>query len=64
MAHSSQSTVTGGDIIRVIFAILLPPVGVFLQVGLGLHFWLNIILTLLGYIPGLVHAIWIIATRR
>ena len=33
----------------------------FFQVGLGLHFWLNIVLTLLGYIPGLVHAIWIIA---
>jgi uncharacterized membrane protein YqaE (UPF0057 family) len=41
----------------------LPPVGVFLRVGFGLHFWLNILLTLLGYIPGLVHAIWIIATK-
>ncbi len=48
-------------VLRVILAILLPPVGVFLKVGLGLHFWLNILLTLLGYIPGLVHAIWIIA---
>ncbi len=50
-----------GDFIRVLFSVLLPPVGVFLQVGLGFHFWLNIVLTLLGYIPGLVHAIWIIA---
>ena len=48
-------------ILRVIFAVLLPPVGVFLKVGLGLQFWLNIVLTLLGYIPGLVHAIWIIS---
>jgi uncharacterized membrane protein YqaE (UPF0057 family) len=57
------------DVIRIILSILLPPLGVFLQVGLGLQFWLNILLTLLGYIPGLVHAIWIIAkvgpqTRR
>jgi len=51
------------DIVRVIFAILLPPVGVFLQVGLGLQFWLNILLTLLGYIPGIIHAIWIIARK-
>jgi len=51
------------DIIRIILAILLPPLGVLLQVGLGLHFWLNILLTLLGYIPGIVHAIWIIARR-
>ncbi|WP_110655071.1 YqaE/Pmp3 family membrane protein [Salinicola halimionae] len=51
------------DIIRIIVAIILPPVGVFLQVGLGLQFWINIVLTLLGYIPGIIHAIWIIATR-
>ena len=51
------------DIIRVIIAILLPPLGVFLQVGLGKDFWINILLTLLGYIPGLVHAIWIIAKK-
>lgn len=49
------------DLIRVLFSILLPPVGVFLQVGFGLHFWLNILLTLCGYLPGLVHAIWVIA---
>ena len=51
------------DIIRIIIAIFLPPLGVFLQVGLGGQFWLNILLTLLGYVPGLVHAIWIIAKK-
>lgn len=51
------------DLIRIIFAILLPPVGVFLQVGLGASFWINILLTLLGYIPGIVHAVWVIAKK-
>jgi uncharacterized membrane protein YqaE (UPF0057 family) len=51
------------DIIRIIVAIILPPLGVFLQVGIGAQFWINILLTLLGYIPGIVHAIWIIARR-
>jgi len=51
------------DLLRILLAILLPPLGVFLQVGIGLHFWINILLTLLGYIPGIVHAIWIIARR-
>jgi len=51
------------DIIRIIAAIVLPPLGVFLQVGIGKAFWLNILLTLLGYIPGIVHAIWIIAKK-
>lgn len=49
------------DLIRIIVAILLPPLGVFLQVGIGKHFWINIVLTLLGYIPGIVHAVYIIA---
>ncbi|GJL48814.1 YqaE/Pmp3 family membrane protein [Candidatus Nitrospira salsa] len=51
------------DVLRVLLSILLPPVGVFLQVGFGAQFWLNILLTLLGYIPGIVHAVWIIAKR-
>jgi uncharacterized membrane protein YqaE (UPF0057 family) len=51
------------DIIRIIFAIILPPLGVFLQVGFGLHFWLNILLTILGYIPGIIHALYIILKR-
>ena len=51
------------DILRIIIAILLPPLGVFLQVGIGGHFWLNILLTLLGYIPGIVHALYVILSR-
>ena len=49
------------DLLRIILAIILPPLGVFLQVGFGLQFWINIVLTLLGYIPGIIHAIWVIA---
>ena len=59
----TRRTATGGDIIRILLAIVLPPVGVFLQVGLGLHFWLNILLTIFGYIPGIIHAVWIILNR-
>lgn len=51
------------DILRLILSIIIPPLGVFLQVGLGGQFWLNVILTLLGYFPGLIHAVYIIFTR-
>ena len=51
------------DLIRILVAVLLPPLGVFLQVGIGGAFWLNILLTLLGYIPGIIHAVWVIARR-
>ncbi|MGB3210202.1 MAG: YqaE/Pmp3 family membrane protein [Desulforhopalus sp.] len=51
------------DLIRILLTIILPPVGVFLQVGIGLHFWINILLTLLGYIPGIIHGIWVILKK-
>jgi uncharacterized membrane protein YqaE (UPF0057 family) len=52
------------DILKVILAVILPPVAAFLQVGFSLHFFLNIVLTLFGYIPGLVHALWLVFTDR
>ncbi|KAA1474915.1 UPF0057-domain-containing protein [Dentipellis sp. KUC8613] len=42
------------------FAILLPPVGVFLERGCGADLLINILLTILGYIPGIIHALYII----
>ena len=61
MTDNSISTPNENQIIRILLAVLLPPLGIILQVGLTKHFWINIILTLLGYIPGLVHAVYIIA---
>lgn len=52
------------DVLRILLAILLPPVGVFLQVGIGVHFWINILLTILGYIPGIIHAIYVIVKYK
>lgn len=49
------------SIIRILLALLLPPLGVFLTVGIRGAFWINILLTLLGWIPGMVHAVWVIA---
>jgi len=62
VAPPAMATSTA-DLIRVLLSVLLPPLGVFLQEGLGTQFWINLILTLLGYVPGLVHAVWIIARR-
>lgn len=51
------------DILRVLLAILLPPLGVFLQEGIKTQFWINVILTLFGYVPGIIHAVWVILRR-
>lgn len=51
-------------IIKILLALFLPPVAAFLQVGLGLHFWLNILLTILGGLPGVVHALWLVVKDK
>ncbi|KAJ5582483.1 hypothetical protein N7535_001103 [Penicillium sp. DV-2018c] len=48
------------DICKIIFAIILPPLGVFLERGCGADLLINICLTILGWIPGIIHAIYII----
>jgi len=58
-----SSSTDSADLLRVLISVLLPPLGVFLQEGIGPQFWINVLLTLLGYVPGLVHAIWIIVRR-
>ena len=52
---------TASDFAKILFAILLPPLGVALEVGLTKQFWINVLLTLLGFIPGVVHAVYVIA---
>ncbi len=51
-------------IIKIIFCFILPPVTAFLQVGFGTHFWINLILTLLGFIPGMIHALWLTLSNQ
>jgi uncharacterized membrane protein YqaE (UPF0057 family) len=51
-------------ILKIIFAFLLPPVTAWLQVGITTHFWISIALTLLGGIPGILHAFWLVFTDQ
>lgn len=46
--------------VLIILAILLPPVAVFIKKNAGKDLIINIVLCLLGFIPGVVHAIWLI----
>lgn len=47
-------------ILKIILAILLPPLGILLHEGLTKRFWIDCLLTLLLYLPGLVYALYII----
>ncbi|XP_052194084.1 salt stress-induced hydrophobic peptide ESI3 [Diospyros lotus] len=46
--------------LEILLAILLPPVGVFLRYGIGVEFWIDLLLTILGYIPGILYAIYVL----
>jgi uncharacterized membrane protein YqaE (UPF0057 family) len=50
----------GVSIIKIILAVLLPPLAVFLHVGIGTQFWISLILTLLFWIPGVIYALLVV----
>jgi uncharacterized membrane protein YqaE (UPF0057 family) len=43
---------------RLLLCILIPPVGVFLTYGLSATLVINLLLTLFGWVPGIIHAVW------
>lgn len=51
------------EFIRLLLAFLIPPLAVYLQFGVGKRFWLNVVLTVCGFMPGMVHAVYIMTAR-
>ena len=45
------------SLLTIILSVLLPPVAVLMNRGFGSAFLLNVILTILGWVPGVIHAI-------
>ncbi len=41
---------------EIILAIFFPPIAILLRFGLTGKFWLNILLTMVGWLPGVIHA--------
>jgi len=51
-------------LLKIILAIYIPPVAAAMQVGITTHFWINLVLTLLGGFPGVLHALWLVLTDQ
>ncbi|KAM3095256.1 YqaE/Pmp3 family membrane protein [Phormidesmis sp. 146-12] len=51
-------------LIRLLLGILIPPIGVFLTYGISSALLINILLTLLGWVPGVIHAVWAITKHE
>ena len=47
------------SLLMILLTIFLPPVAVAIKEGIGLQFLLNVLLTLIGWLPGVVHAFWV-----
>ena len=47
-------------IVLIILALLLPPVAVFLKNGASKDLAINVLLCLLFYVPGIIHALWVV----
>ncbi|KAI6158254.1 hypothetical protein BKA82DRAFT_161788 [Pisolithus tinctorius] len=50
------------DVLLYFLAIFIPPLTVFFKRGCTADFWINICLWILGWIPGVLHA-WYIISR-
>jgi uncharacterized membrane protein YqaE (UPF0057 family) len=50
-------------ILLIILAILLPPLAVGLKLGFGKDFVINLIATLLFWIPGVIHALYLVLKK-
>jgi uncharacterized membrane protein YqaE (UPF0057 family) len=55
-----MSDLQTNTLLLIIIAILIPPLAVGLKSGIGGTLILNIVLTLIFYLPGLLHAIYVI----
>lgn len=51
-------------LLRIALGIVIPPIGVFLTTGISSAFLINILLTLLGWLPGSIHAVWVIVKHE
>ncbi|EFJ05789.1 hypothetical protein SELMODRAFT_136629 [Selaginella moellendorffii] len=54
---------TTATCLEILLAILLPPVGVFFKYGCEIEFWICLLLTVFGYIPGIIYAVYVIVGR-
>ncbi len=46
-------------ILQILLNIIFPPLGVAVAKGAGKDLLINILLTLLGFLPGVIHAFWV-----
>ncbi|KAI9129082.1 YqaE/Pmp3 family membrane protein [Acaryochloris sp. CCMEE 5410] len=49
--------------LQLALAIILPPFSIFFDEGFSITLIINILLTLIAWIPGSIHAVWVLSKR-
>lgn len=47
------------SVLTILITILLPPLAVAMKHGIGTTFLINLLLTLLGWLPGVIHGFYV-----
>jgi len=47
------------SLLTIILSILLPPLAVFLKYGIGSEFFISLVLTIIGWLPGVIYAFYV-----
>lgn len=56
-------SVDSNSLLLIILAIILPPVAMLVAKGVVAEFWISLVLTLFGYLPGAVYTLYILLKR-
>lgn len=55
-----RETVVDKKLLTIIAAVLLPPLGVYLKKDVGKELLICVVLTILGFLPGVIYALWVV----
>jgi uncharacterized membrane protein YqaE (UPF0057 family) len=59
--NREKAAPVASTLLQVIFAILIPPLGVYLHEGeINKRFWIDLLLTILFFVPGLIYALVVV----
>ena len=61
---AGSSVTSTNTALLVVAAVLLPPLAVFLDRGIGTEFWISLVLTILAWVPGVLYALWVVLSQR
>lgn len=58
--HSGAGSADEMLLLAIIFAILIPPLGVAIYEGITTRFWISLLLTILFFIPGMIYSLLVV----